>query len=135
MESPISKTVLITGITGFTGRHLESELSSSGFKVYGTTYSKPKQENHFQCNILDLDQLTKAVLRTDPDYVIHLAAISFVATKDVTNIYATNVQGTLNLIEVLLGAGKPIKKSFWPVVRPFMVTLAVFFPKTCAPNR
>ncbi|SDQ14739.1 GDP-mannose 4,6-dehydratase [Flagellimonas zhangzhouensis] len=110
MESPISRTVLITGVTGFTGKHLETELSENGFQVFGTTYSKPLQENHFECNILDLDQLAKVIAKTSPDYVIHLAAISFVATKDIPKIYATNVQGTLNLMEALLGANKPIKK-------------------------
>lgn len=110
MESPISKTVLITGINGFTGKHLESELSDNGFTVFGTTYSEPRQENHFQCNILDFEQLTKVVSKTAPDYVVHLAAISFVAAKDVPKIYATNVQGTLNLMEALLETGKSIKK-------------------------
>ncbi|MCK0161188.1 GDP-mannose 4,6-dehydratase [Allomuricauda sp. F6463D] len=110
MESPINKTVLITGITGFTGKHLESILVENGFQVYGTTFSEPAQENHFKCDILDFNELTEVVTRVGPDYVIHLAAVSFVATKDIPKIYATNVQGTLNLLDGLLKLGRNIKK-------------------------
>ena len=43
--------VLITGISGFTGTHLENYLSNLGYDVYGTVLGKPSKANHYQCNI------------------------------------------------------------------------------------
>lgn len=110
MENPIDKTVFITGITGFTGRHLESFFEQKGFKVFGTTFTKSNGKNHFKCDILNHNLLFSVVSKVQPYYVIHLAAISFVATKDIPKIYETNIQGTLNLIEALERLEKPIRK-------------------------
>lgn len=95
------RRVFITGINGFTGFHLENELRSVGFQVYGSCFSKPLYEHHFQCNILDKAQLSEALLRVRPHYVVHLAAISFVHSKNVVGIYETNILGTLNLLDAL----------------------------------
>nr|WP_298923405.1 GDP-mannose 4,6-dehydratase [uncultured Allomuricauda sp.] len=110
MENPINNTVFITGINGFTGKHLEACLINKGFKVYGTTFSPPKKENHFKCDILNSNELKKTILKVKPNYVVHLAAISFVASQDISKIYETNVIGTLNLLEVLCKLNMPIKK-------------------------
>lgn len=110
MEAPSKGIVFITGIDGFTGNHLEAELVKQGFQVYGSTFKKPENPNHFQCNILEKEQLEVVFDKTKPAYVIHLAAISFVASENIPMMYETNIIGTLNVLDVLASAGFPIKK-------------------------
>ena len=110
MEEPFKGTVLITGIGGFTGAHLESTMMKMGYRVFGTTNSIALKQNHYQCDILNKENLFKVVSIVKPKYIIHLAAISFVASKDVTAIYNTNILGTLNLLECLDELNLDIKK-------------------------
>lgn len=110
MENPIDNTVLITGVNGFTGKHLESFFVHKGYKVYGTTYSKPKKDNHFKCDILEYDELTAILKKVKPDFVVHLAAISFAATEDIPKIYDTNVRGTINLLDALVDNDSLVRK-------------------------
>lgn len=98
MELPSKKKVFITGITGFTGIHLEEKLKEQGFLVYGTTINDTISKNHFNCDILNEESLFKILDQVRPDYIIHLAAISFVAVKNKKNIYDVNIFGTINLL-------------------------------------
>ncbi|WP_339652797.1 GDP-mannose 4,6-dehydratase [uncultured Maribacter sp.] len=110
MEEHSRGKVLITGINGFTGIHLESQLILLGYTVYGTTFSKTIRKNHFQCDILDKRQIKDILVSTKPNYIVHLAAISYVATENVSSIYETNILGTLNLLESLDELGLDVKK-------------------------
>lgn len=110
MANPTSNTVLITGINGFTGKHLEGYLVEKGFKVYGLTFAKSEKENHLECDILNLDKLKESISKVNPDYVIHLAAISFVASLDIKKMYETNIVGTINVLEALVLLGISPKK-------------------------
>ena len=102
MEAHSSKKIFITGITGFTGKHLEEHYTKCGFSVYGTTFTEPSSSFHFKCDILEEEELFKILNNVKPDYIIHLAAISFVAAKDQKNIYNVNIFGTLNLLNGLV---------------------------------
>ncbi len=95
------KKIFITGINGFTGFHLERHLLEKGFQVYGTTFNNTKSTNHFSCNILDEESLFQILKTVRPDFIIHLAAISFVAEANKQSIYNVNVFGTLNLLEAI----------------------------------
>jgi len=101
MAAPSKKRVFITGIDSFTAVHLEKELILNGYEVYGSTFSEPNEENHFKCNILEKKELRSVFKKIVPDYIIHLAAISFVASENISLMYQTNIQGTLNFLEVL----------------------------------
>jgi len=96
------KKVLITGINGFTGVHLEKYLLSKSFDVYGTVIGKNKQKNHIQCDIRDKDQVNNVIKMIQPDYVIHIAAISFVGESNASLIYDVNLIGTENLLQALI---------------------------------
>jgi len=97
-----SKKVLITGINGFTGVHLERFFLQKGFDVYGTVIDRPKQIKHIQCDITQKSQLANVIGFVMPDYVIHIAAISFVGEDNASLIYDVNVMGTENLLQSLL---------------------------------
>lgn len=94
--------VLITGLEGFTGVHLEEVLQKSGFEVFGTSLTPSTKSNIFTCNITKRDEIEAIVLNVQPSYIIHLAAISFVGEKNASLIYDVNVIGTENLLEALL---------------------------------
>jgi nucleoside-diphosphate-sugar epimerase len=58
-------------------------------------------------NLTDLENLSKEVLETMPDNVVHLAAISYVAHSDEKDFYSVNVIGSINLLAAL--ANLPVK--------------------------
>lgn len=96
------KTVLITGIDGFTGTHLSVALRATGFKVVGlSNVVDNARDNVFQCDLLDKVRLQNILTKIQPDYVIHLAAISFVGHGNAEDFYRVNVVGTMSLLEVL----------------------------------
>lgn len=97
-----SKKVLITGIDSFTGKYLEKELSLLGYIVYGTVLNQDEEQNHLPCDIRNLGDIQNVITKTTPDYVFHLAAISFVGETDHSLIYDVNVLGTQNLLEALI---------------------------------
>lgn len=101
MEGLFKKRVFISGIKGFTGVYLEKHFINKGYEVFGSVLKKPENNNHFLCDILNQNQLFEILDRVKPNYIIHLAAISFVASEDKQNIYNVNVLGTLNLLDVI----------------------------------
>lgn len=101
MEELSKQKVFITGINGFTGKHLEAYLTNIGFEIYGSDLDNPLAKNHFSCNILSETSLFEVLNSIKPDFIIHLAAISFVAAKDQNNMYNVNVFGTLNLLNAI----------------------------------
>jgi GDP-6-deoxy-D-talose 4-dehydrogenase len=97
---------LITGIDGFTGRHLQVELSSAGYDVYGICGSSGAEKTRVSyCNIRDIGALEYIISEVKPDVVFHLAAIAYVPHNDVESIYATNIAGTVNLLAALAQCG------------------------------
>lgn len=101
---------LITGIRGFTGRYLATELETAGYQVFGTAHGMEAHGNGvYGVDLCDRVRLQQVVDEVQPDIVAHLAAISFVAHGDAEAIYRVNVVGTRNLLEAL--AALPHKPS------------------------
>lgn len=105
-----SGTVLITGIEGFTGAHLAAELSVNGYRVAGTGLRGGVPGVQHVCDITRLDQLQTVVDQVRPDYVVHLAGLSHVVHGDPEAFYRVNLFGSLNLLQALVSAGRPIRK-------------------------
>lgn len=103
--------VLITGINGFTGVHLEKYLMASGFDVYGTVLGAPTSKKHFQCDITNKNEIKNLIARIRPEYVVHIAAISFVGESNASLIYDVNVIGTENLLHSLIESNVIPKKT------------------------
>ncbi len=109
------KKVFITGHTGFKGSWLTSWLKLLGASITG--YSLPPQTNPslFQVanvaegitslngNILDLENLQKAIQTQQPDIIFHLAAQPLVhySYQNPIETYAVNVMGTANLLQAV----------------------------------
>lgn len=95
---------LVTGIGGFTGSYLAEALAKRGIGVVGIAQSIDAVEHVDRvhaADVADLDALREIVLAERPDYVAHLAAISFILHDNVNEIYRTNLIGTRNLLEAL----------------------------------
>lgn len=98
--------ILITGVDGFTGRHLTALLASQGHEVFGISHSPITNEidgltSAYACDLTDAQGLKDIVAQIRPDKVAHLAAIAFVSHGVAEDIYRTNVVGTRNLLEAL----------------------------------
>lgn len=105
-----SKKVLITGIDGFTGLHLEKYLVEKGYSVYGTVVEESETTNYYKCDLRNPQEVESVVKDIEPDYVLHLAAISFVGESNNSLIYDVNLLGTEHLLEALTTLQKKPKK-------------------------
>ncbi|KWO41045.1 GDP-mannose 4,6 dehydratase [Burkholderia sp. MSMB1459WGS] len=95
--------ILITGISGFTARHLVDALHRVGHDVCGIAHRPmplASVRTHV-CDLLDKPKLTDILSEERPDVIVHLAAIAFVAHGDVNAIYQTNVIGTRTLLDAV----------------------------------
>ncbi len=103
--------VLITGLAGFTGRYLADCLLARGHSIYGLSHKDAGDgvagvENHV-CDLSDADGVASLMAHVQPEKVVHLAAIAFVAHGDIDAMYRTNIVGTRHLLEAL--ASMPVK--------------------------
>ena len=96
-----TKTVLLTGAGGFTGRYLETALLQRGYRV-----ARLDPSGSEPCDLTDREAVGRMVSKVKPDLVVHLAAIAFVAHGNAEDFYRVNVVGTLNLLQALAGIGR-----------------------------
>jgi CDP-glucose 4,6-dehydratase len=109
------KTVLVTGHTGFKGAWLSEWLLMLGARVVGVALRPNTQPALFdqlelservEHHILDIrnrDPFVHRILSTEPDYVFHMAAQPLVrlSYREPVDTYATNVMGTIHLLDAL----------------------------------
>lgn len=109
--------VLITGITGFVGPHLAKALLGRGATVYGlvrrrsdgnlyrglTDLKIESEVKVIEGSTEDLTSLLTALDRSEPDYIYHLAAQSFVERSFLNPLetFHANATGTTNLLEAI----------------------------------
>lgn len=104
--------VLITGITGFVGSHLAELALDRGAEVYGSCRWRSKTDNidhlrdrvHLiECDLRDLSSVQNLLRGSRPDFIVHLAAQSYVAASWHTpaETLVTNVISQVNLLEAI----------------------------------
>jgi len=97
--------VLITGSAGFIGNHLLRELARNGYDVLGVDKRHSEvgsqHNNCIACDILDLEKLRLVFAKYRPDTVVHLAARTDLDEQGKIEGYASNIQGTENLIKTI----------------------------------
>lgn len=82
--------ILVTGLDGFTGHYVQSELEENGHTVTGLT-----------SDLTDQAAVAAEIARIKPEAVVHLAAIAFVGHGNANAFYEVNLIGTRNLLEAL----------------------------------
>ncbi|HPU50517.1 MAG TPA: GDP-mannose 4,6-dehydratase [Burkholderiaceae bacterium] len=110
-EAPAKPVVLVTGARGFTGRHLKRELLAHGYSVVGTIIEGAPDVDEVVMDLGDPASVRAVVQRTQPDYVVHLAAISHVQHQPELDFYRVNVLGTLHLVDALAELPRPPRKT------------------------
>ena len=109
------KRVFVTGHTGFKGAWLSLWLHKLGARLSGYSLPPATQPSLFEAakveslvpttygDIRDPERLTTAVRHAEPDVVLHLAAQALVrrSYSDPVETYATNVMGTVHLLEAV----------------------------------
>jgi len=86
---------------------MAAELAAHGYEVHGLSYRQPKGELPAGvsaihcCSLNDSQMLRDLLMEIRPVYVVHLAAVSFVAHTDPDAIYNANLLGTRHLLEAL----------------------------------
>lgn len=95
------RRALITGLAGFTGKYVASELAQAGYAVYGTGIAACNLPNYFQLDLLDQKALPDLIQKVQPHVVVHLAAMAFVGHGNADDFYRVNLLGTRHLLEAL----------------------------------
>ena len=109
-EQPIR--TLVTGASGFTGRYLVDNLLGRGHTVIETFAGRdePETPTRLRLDITSPENCRRVIETARPDYIVHLAAISFVGHDDPLDFYRVNVIGTLNLLEACAATGHTPRK-------------------------
>lgn len=111
------KSVLITGITGFVGSKMAKRLVDEGAQVHGLLRRRadgvlPHNLNRegvgpqvklLEGDLEDISSIGTALSESDPDFIFHLGAQSFVPRSFASPLETevTNCQGTANLLEAI----------------------------------
>jgi len=109
------KSVLVTGHTGFKGSWLALWLHDLGAHVTGFALPPNTDPNHFDLigleglihhiegDIRDLNKVSKAFKKAQPELVFHLAAQPIVreSYEDPKTTFDTNIGGTVNILEAI----------------------------------
>jgi nucleoside-diphosphate-sugar epimerase len=103
---------LVTGASGFTGRYLVENLAGRGHTVIETFagHDEPETATRLRLDITSPENCRHVMETVRPDYIVHLAAISFVGHDDPLDFYRVNVIGTLNLLEACAATGHTPRK-------------------------
>lgn len=112
----MTEKVLITGTTGFMGRHLVKLLRKEGYEILGLDKLPPPPEedieSHVMCDLLDLNKLKVIVSQFNPTMVIHLAARTDLDENEKLSGYASNIEGTENLVTAIEYTGN-VKRALF----------------------
>lgn len=104
--------VLLIGANSFTGQSLTGYLQKHNITVYGTSNTEPDKisENLFSCDISKKSDIERVLHQIEPDCIINLAGISFVAHSDPYELYRINAFAIENILQVCLNLDKKPKK-------------------------
>ena len=105
------KKVLVTGASGFIGKHLCSKLNKLNWNVYGTVRKFDFHSSHYDFKAIAVDEINSNTnwgnALKNVDYIIHCAGKAHLINEnDNVNMYhSTNTEGTKNLAQQAVEAG------------------------------
>ena len=97
-------SVLITGASGFAGRHVCALIGAQPDRprVYGVDVVEPSHQNcdwFCMADVSDGNAVAEVVKRTAPDYIVHLAGVF--GARDTQEIFRTNILSMTALMEAV----------------------------------
>lgn len=120
----MSKTALITGITGQDGGYLAQHLLNQGYVVWGAVRRSSQDSqwrlrelkilsdiNFFDLDLMETSNIMSSVRKIEPDEIYNLAAQSFVAVSFKQPVYTSQVNaiGAAHLLESIREINPKIK--------------------------
>jgi nucleoside-diphosphate-sugar epimerase len=111
--------VIVTGSSGFLGRHVAAALVAAGHDVLGLDASRPPDDGHWPHVTIDLTELGATLqLVRNVSTVVHIAAIPRPTALAPETVFRTNLSSTYNVIEaaVLSGATRIVYASSMSVL-------------------
>ena len=101
---------LVTGINGFVGQHLKTQLIARDWEVFGLSVEPPFSEKLWKCDLLDTPLLMTVMRKILPDVVFHLAGISSIklSWEQPELTMRVNHDGTDSLYRVLTSLVKHV---------------------------
>ena len=109
--------VFITGVNGFVGSRLARHLIEKGDRVSGSYLGEvdlPGVELH-QADLLEVEELKRAIEAADPDAIINLAGLSSIGSswkeEKIAGYFQVNYVGTENLLAAAAGRKVVIASS------------------------
>ena len=101
------RKILVTGVSGFTGRYFTDLLAKSapdGIKIFGIDKTRPSLKagdfNFLRLDLSDKDRVFKAIKEINPQRILHLAGLNF--GRDYAELFKHNVISTRNILDGLV---------------------------------
>ena len=99
------KKVFVTGVDGFVGKYLVTDLFEKGYSISGTAFSFTDNQDFKYLNsiveiqkidLLDTNKLSEFLFKENPDAIIHLAAQSSIPNswENPNQTFSINIIGT-----------------------------------------
>ena len=122
--------VLVTGCNGFAGKHSIAALRQAGHEVMGGDVACPPgcSVPCIPMDVRDLDAISRVLVETRPDAILHLGGIAFVPLgwTPPQQVFSVNTIGTLNLLDAV--------RQRAPAARVLVVTSAEVYGSHPAPQ-
>jgi len=99
----MTKKALITGASGFVGKHLIKELQNKGYQIIPTDVIG----SEVNMDLTDSKKVWEIINFFKPNFIFHLAGIAFVPTswQDPRFVFDVNTIGSLNIFEAVRKIG------------------------------
>ena len=121
--------ILVTGCTGFVGRHDLDALRAAGHAAVGSDVGSPAggTSHYLPLDVRDPDSIAHVLAEVQPDAVLHLGGIAFVPLgwTQPQRVFHVNTIGTLNVLDAV--------RQHRPAARVLVVTSAEVYGSHPAP--